>query len=414
MPIRKLSNGRFQADYQDRFRHIARTRRNFDTRAEAKAWLDAVHKSATDRLLGVERQYTFGQALARYLAGESRQKRTHDDDLSNARALRYPFPMTRGTVCLEDLPLQEIPGALAAWTADQRAIEARAYVGAELYQRRDGRWYHQSACMPDGRPPARREVTDIKILRANEAPPGRGPVSNATLRIRQLLVARILKLAARFWMEAGEPWLKQDLAPRIQLARPPRGRERFLSAEELTALVIAASAPLDAAILAAAWIGFRRANIIGLTWDQVVFPVYTEAADGTREELQAGYLYIPGDRVKTGRPLAQPLSERVLQVLQMQWAARVGRYVFHRGDGRPLGDIKKSWAATKRRAGVEATLHFHDLRHTWASEMAAAGVGDRHLQELGGWQEPRMVARYSHLRLEHLRDAVNAPGRRTS
>lgn len=414
MPIRKLSNGRFQAEYQNRFRRIARTRRTFDTRAEAKAWIAAVQRDASDRLLGHERRYLFGQALAKFLAGESRQKRTHDDDLGNARALRHPYPVPGGWHWIEDQPLQEVPAALAAWTADQRAIEARAYVGNELYQRRAGRWYQQPAVHGDGKPAPRREVTDPAILRAIAAAPGRGPVAGATLRIRQLLVARVLKLAARFWTDDGEPWLKTDVAVRIQLDKPARGRERFLDQDELLALVIAAPANFAAAILGAAWTGLRRANALGLTWDQVVFPVYAANPDGTREELQAGYIYVAGEHTKNGRPVAQPLSDRVLQLLQMQWACHVGRYVFHRGDGQPFADIKKLWAGTKRRAGLEPTLRFHDLRHTWASELAAAGVADRHLQALGGWQEPRMVARYTHLRMEQLRDAVNAPTRRTS
>ena len=35
-----------------------------------------------------------------------------------------------------------------------------------------------------------------------------------------------------------------------------------------------------------------------------------------------------------------------------------------------------------------------------------SGVGDRALQALGRWKEPKMIQRYTHLSEQHLREAV--------
>ena len=51
-------------------------------------------------------------------------------------------------------------------------------------------------------------------------------------------------------------------------------------------------------------------------------------------------------------------------------------------------------------------MHWHDLRHTYASWLAAKGVGDRELGELLGHQSAAMVKRYAHLRAEHLHKRV--------
>lgn len=94
------------------------------------------------------------------------------------------------------------------------------------------------------------------------------------------------------------------------------------------------------------------------------------------------------------------------------WEYRNGHLVFHRGDGRQWGDFRKTFNRAKRLANIPAAFRWHDLRHTWASNMIRNGAPARHVQELGGWRNASMVQRYSHLNIEHLRDTVNQGGRR--
>ena len=49
---------------------------------------------------------------------------------------------------------------------------------------------------------------------------------------------------------------------------------------------------------------------------------------------------------------------------------------------------------------------FHDLRHTAGSYLAIAGVSERYIAEILGHKTLEMVKRYTHLKPEHLRDAV--------
>jgi len=51
-------------------------------------------------------------------------------------------------------------------------------------------------------------------------------------------------------------------------------------------------------------------------------------------------------------------------------------------------------------------VRFHDLRHHFGSRLAELGIPDRTIMELMGHTDPRMVARYSHLRPEHLARVV--------
>ena len=42
-------------------------------------------------------------------------------------------------------------------------------------------------------------------------------------------------------------------------------------------------------------------------------------------------------------------------------------------------------------------VHFHNLRHTWASWHVRAGTPLMVLKELGGWEHIEMVQKYAHL-----------------
>ncbi|MCB1768594.1 MAG: tyrosine-type recombinase/integrase [Candidatus Competibacteraceae bacterium] len=65
----------------------------------------------------------------------------------------------------------------------------------------------------------------------------------------------------------------------------------------------------------------------------------------------------------------------------------------------------RTWRAVCAKAGLPG-VRFHDLRHTWASWLAQAGVDPQHLKTLGGWSTLAMVERYSHLNVEHSRAAA--------
>ena len=296
--IRKLSQGRYQADYQDRFRGIARTKRTFATRKEAEEWLDAVRRDAHARLLGHKRRHLFGEALARYLREESPRKKTHYEDLLNAKTLRWPVwdEEARRWLRLEETPLDEVPGVLTKWTVDLKSVVRRGYVGSRVYhQRRKGSalaWYQQPNPNEGERPAPRAEVTDPERIQALDAAPGRGPFNSATLRLRQLLVSRVLFVAWKHWSTPGDVWLEQNIAGKIQLEPQGKPRQQYLTYDQLLTLLIAAPIHFDDAILAAAWVGWRRGNVVGrvargapadgtrhpeavngLEWPNVVFPV---------------------------------------------------------------------------------------------------------------------------------------------
>lgn len=55
-----------------------------------------------------------------------------------------------------------------------------------------------------------------------------------------------------------------------------------------------------------------------------------------------------------------------------------------------------------KRAKIE-NYKFHDNRHRWATNHAVQEPPTRQLTELGGWSSEKMVKRYAHMNVDHLK-----------
>ena len=87
-------------------------------------------------------------------------------------------------------------------------------------------------------------------------------------------------------------------------------------------------------------------------------------------------------------------------------------YLFPAGSPQPndptkhAGDISSAWDALRDRADVRCRIH--DLRHTVAIKMAEAGVPESTMLALLGHMSRQMLERYSHIRMQAKRAAVES------
>lgn len=72
------------------------------------------------------------------------------------------------------------------------------------------------------------------------------------------------------------------------------------------------------------------------------------------------------------------------------------------------GQIKTAFAGARRRAGLDASVTPHVLRHTWATWFYGLSRDVMLLKHEGGWKSLRMVERYTHLLPAEFRDQVVA------
>jgi integrase len=140
--------------------------------------------------------------------------------------------------------------------------------------------------------------------------------------------------------------------------------------------------------------GLRRANITGLTWDNV--------------DTERRVTWVWGGSAKGKKHFTVPLNDDALAVIKEQrdtpktWdkdqtRLKDPRYVFT-FRGKPIFHVTtKAWTEACKRAGIDPAFTFHDLRHTWASWHVMAGTPLPVLQQLGAWSSMDMVMRYAHL-----------------
>jgi site-specific recombinase XerD len=113
-------------------------------------------------------------------------------------------------------------------------------------------------------------------------------------------------------------------------------------------------------------------------------------------------------RSKTRRRRTDYLMPRSREALvswrdHQQWmrhrkkiAANVSNLVFCHLDGSPLKRFDKAWQAVCKLAGIE-DFHYHDLRHTFCSNLILSGAGLKEAKDMIGHSDISMTDRYSHL-----------------
>jgi integrase len=124
--------------------------------------------------------------------------------------------------------------------------------------------------------------------------------------------------------------------------------------------------------------------------------------------LDGGFWQIPDGKTKAARRRI-PLTARAISVLQSRIANTKGEYLFIGGrsgdEDKPIVKLNNAHNGAIKRAGLKK-FRLYDLRHTFASRMAMAGVDLVTLAALLGHSRVQMVMRYAHPIEEHKFEAV--------
>lgn len=206
----------------------------------------------------------------------------------------------------------------------------------------------------------------------------------------------------------GRSW--RELWPKVRKLDERTDIGRALSCDEeaklLSAVGRSTSRLLPTFVHIALLTAMRSGEVLNLTWSQI---------DLERRILTVG---VAKTAAGTGRQI--PMSQDLLRVLEehRSWfETRFGRihptwFLFPYGKptpqdpSRPTTTMKTAWGRARRLSGVRCRLH--DLRHTAITKMAEAGVPEGTLMALVGHMSRAMLERYSHVRVEAKRRAVEA------
>jgi len=210
------------------------------------------------------------------------------------------------------------------------------------------------------------------------------PTANSNLRT----------LKATFNRAVGRGYLAANPAARVKQVREPERTIRVLTADEVSKLLEACPSEAWRTLVAlAVTTGMRMGELTALRWCDV--------------DLAQGLVHVRN----TEHHLTKSRRNRVLGLFpdvadMLRGLPRTGQWVFMTVEGNPWGNnVKRDFGQIVKKAGI-AHCSMHDLRRTFVSQLAMAGVNEAIVQKLAGHSSiSTTIKHYTGIMPEVLRSA---------
>ena len=236
---------------------------------------------------------------------------------------------------------------------------------------------------------------EIEAYRDNKAEEYSNVTANKYLSIVRKVFNHGLKLRAVIRNPAEElPFLSEKHHERKEFLLPHK-LDKLIEATQK----VRAKFYLPAIIYLGAEHGAAKQEILSLKWSKIDFDF-------------GGRGIINLFRTKNKKERTEFLMPRTRNTL-LEWRAHLkwkrhrekitevkSDHVFCRIDGTPIKGFNKAWWRSLELAGIK-DFHFHDLRHTFCSNLILMGAGLKEVKEMIGHSDISMTDRYSHLTMNH-------------
>ncbi len=175
--------------------------------------------------------------------------------------------------------------------------------------------------------------------------------------------------------------LEESPMKSMKFLRENNARTRYLSLEECQRLIASCIAPhIRALVGVALHSGMRLGEILNLRWYDLDFA--------------SGFILVRDS--KNGESRHVPADATLFALFRAYPHRPSTDLVFSSSSGGHIVDVRTGFQNACKRAGL-IDLHFHDLRHTFASQFVMSG-GDLYiLKEILGHKSITMTQRYAHL-----------------
>ena len=218
-------------------------------------------------------------------------------------------------------------------------------------------------------------------------------LSPTTVNIELRALRAALNTALRWGLIERNPFA------RLKLVSVPEATPSFFSREDFQKLISFIKEEwLKEVVIFAVLTGMRRGEITNLRWQDV---------DLTRKILTIQSS--PTFKTKNGKRRVIPISDTALYILSAKKDRDISEYVFTLNAAK----ISEGWLTHAFKKAVydvrlkDDRLHFHSLRHTFASWLVQDGVSIYAVKELLGHSNVRTTEVYSHLTGSVLHAEVN-------
>lgn len=234
--------------------------------------------------------------------------------------------------------------------------------------------------------------TDIDALHRKITKAGSPYAANRTIA----MLSRMFSLAIRWGMRADNPTKGIERNAEVK-------RKRYLSGEELGRLTTALAAHADQDIANIFRLllltGARRGEVLTMRWADVDPGEGIWSKPGATTKQKTDHVV----------PLSAPARQLLSEIRERQTAKKkvLPEFVFPgAGSTGHVVSIKKAWKALCQSADISG-LRIHDLRHSFASQLASGGASLPLIGSLLGHTQP---STYAHLFQDPQRAAVEKVG----
>lgn len=227
----------------------------------------------------------------------------------------------------------------------------------------------------------------------------REEASNKTANHELGCLSHIMKMAIRWKYAEYNP------VSSVEKMKVPKRSPMYLSLEEIYSLLEACKGShIYPIIVTALHTDMRKSELLTLRWADIDFDQHTITVQSKKDWHTKNY------RPRTVF-MTPALYEALLEHQRQQAEFSVkSEYVFTYQGKRIKHGIDDSLAAAVEKAGLKKEkskrVTLHVLRHTFASQLALAGVLLRDIQELMGRQSFQTTLQYAHLSEEHVKKQV--------
>jgi site-specific recombinase XerD len=225
-------------------------------------------------------------------------------------------------------------------------------------------------------------------------------VRTKKLRITKPVTVNIELRTLRAFFNTAVRWRLLESNPfKVQLLRIPENKPTFLSKQDFQKLLnVIEEHWLKEVIIFAVSTGIRRGELANLKWNSV--------------DLVRKLLYVestPTFRTKSGRMRIIPLNNTAIFILQAKQGKNMSDYVFTLNGKQIFANwITHIFKRYVKQANLSnQSIHFHSLRHSFASWLAQDGTSVYVIKDLLGHSDVKTTQIYSHLQPESLHAEVN-------
>jgi len=205
----------------------------------------------------------------------------------------------------------------------------------------------------------------------------------------------LIHLSSFFNRAIAQGFLLKNPCEGIKRIKIPEKQPVYLDEKEFQSLLnVVDSQIFRDLIIFAVNTGMRQGEIINLTWNDVF--IDKECIVLSNQDFVT----------KSGKIRTVPLNLKALDVLANRYNNK--GYVFTDSNNEPLKAdfVTHRFKKYVRKAGINPRIHFHSLRHTFASWLVQHNESIQKVSQLLGHRDVQTTMIYAHLNSKSLMDAV--------